>query len=409
MLQIFGRRGSSRTSASPSHALRAVAATAGVASLLAVGACTIDDDNSESSDASQTAAANSTDGVTSGKLSSSVKDDAQGVKVDKPVTVKDGDGIDSVSLTDSAGNDVKGSFNDDKTEWTSDAKLEYSSSYSLSAKAGDDKLSQDFTTFSPAVLTDGALAPLDGATVGVGQSVALRFDEVPTDRKAVQDAIKIETEPQVEGAFYWISNQEVRWRPEHFWKPGTKVHVDADLVGTDVGDGTYGETDRTADFTIGDDIRAHADDNTKQVVVTKNGQTIRTMPTSMGMPGNETPTGIFQIGDQYDSMTMDSTTFGLALDAGGYNTPVSYATQMSYNGIYLHAAPWSVWAQGNTDTSHGCLNLSMDDAKWVYDNFKRGDVVTVENTGAPRLEGYDGLGDWNIPWSEWKAGNADAV
>jgi lipoprotein-anchoring transpeptidase ErfK/SrfK len=245
--------------------------------------------------------------------------------------------------------------------------------------------------------------------VGVGQSIALRFDEVPTDRKAVQDAIKITTEPHVDGAFYWITDQEVRWRPEHYWKPGTKVSVKADLVGTDVGDGTYGQNDRDATFTIGDDIRAHADDNTKQVVVTKNGQTIRTMPTSMGMPGNATPTGIYQIGDQYDSMTMDSTTFGLALDAGGYNTRVSYATQMSYSGIYLHAAPWSVWAQGNTDTSHGCLNLSMEDAKWVYDNFKRGDIVTVDNTGAPRLEGYDGLGDWNIPWSEWSAGNADAV
>ncbi|MDN6439081.1 MAG: Ig-like domain-containing protein [Corynebacterium nuruki] len=408
MLHIFGRRGSSWAAASPSHALRAVVATAGAASLLTVGACTIDNDD-DSADPSQTTAADTTDGDTAGKLASSVKDNADGIKVDKPVTVRDADGIDSVSLTDAAGTEVKGSFNDDRTEWTSDGKLEYASAYSLTAKGGEDKLSQTFTTFSPGVLTDGALAPLDGATVGVGQSVALRFDEVPTDRKAVQDAIKITTEPHVDGAFYWITDQEVRWRPEHYWKPGTKVSVKADLVGTNVGDGVYGETDRDATFTIGDDVRAHADDNTKQVVVTKNGQTIRTMPTSMGMPGNETPTGIFQIGDQYDSMTMDSTTFGLALDAGGYNTPVSYATQMSYNGIYLHAAPWSVWAQGNTDTSHGCLNLSMEDAKWVYDNFKRGDIVTVDNTGAPRLEGYDGLGDWNIPWSQWKAGNADAV
>ena len=127
----------------------------------------------------------------------------------------------------------------------------------------------------------------------------------------------------------------------------------------------------------------------------------------MGMPGHETPVGTYTIGDQYDTLMMDSTTYGLALDAGGYQTDVSYATQMSYSGIYLHAAPWSVWAQGNTDTSHGCLNLSMEDAQWVYDTFKRGDIVTVKNTGGETLNGSDGLGDWNIPWETWSAGNTE--
>ena len=257
------------------------------------------------------------------------------------------------------------------------------------------------------MLTDGAMAPLDGATVGIGQTISLRFDEVPSDRKAIEDAITVETEPKVEGAFYWITAQEVRWRPKDYWTPGTQVHVKADLFGKDLGDGVYGQQDREADFTIGDDLRAEADDNTKQVVVKKNGEVIRTMPTSMGMPGHETPVGTYTIGDQYDTLMMDSTTYGLALDAGGYQTDVSYATQMSYSGIYLHAAPWSVWAQGNTDTSHGCLNLSMEDAQWVYDTFKRGDIVTVKNTGGETLNGSDGLGDWNIPWETWSAGNTE--
>lgn len=386
----------------PGRSLRSILAVTGVAALLATTACTIDDDKS-GDQASATTSTEITD-----DLVSSVKDNATGVKVDTPVTVTDSNGIDKVSLTDDAGTEIAGTFNDDRTEWTSTDPLEYSSNYTLAANAGDRKLDQTFTSFSPDMLTDGALAPLDQATVGIGQTIALRFDEVPTDRKAIEDAIQIDTEPHVDGAFYWITNQEVRWRPENYWTPGTKVHVKADLFGKDLGDGTYGQQNREASFTIGDDVRLDADDNTKQVVVKKNGEVIRTMPTSMGMPGNETPVGTYTIGDQYDSMVMDSTTFGLALDAGGYNTQVSYATQMSYSGIYLHAAPWSVWAQGNTDTSHGCLNLSMEDAQWVYENIKRGDIVTVENTGAPTLEGSDGLGDWNIPWSTWSAGNDEA-
>ncbi|HJG47198.1 MAG TPA: Ig-like domain-containing protein [Corynebacterium variabile] len=387
------------------RSMRSIFAAAGAVALLATAACTIDDDGDDDTEnaASETTSATEIDS----ELAASVKDNATGVKVDKPITVTDSDGIDSVALTDGYGTEIEGKFNDDKTEWTSTGNLEYSSNYTLDAKAGKEKLNQSFTSFSPNMLTDGAMAPLDGATVGIGQTISLRFDEVPSDRKAIEDAITVETEPKVEGAFYWITAQEVRWRPKDYWTPGTQVHVKADLFGKDLGDGVYGQQDREADFTIGDDLRAEADDNTKQVVVKKNGEVIRTMPTSMGMPGHETPVGTYTIGDQYDTLMMDSTTYGLALDAGGYQTDVSYATQMSYSGIYLHAAPWSVWAQGNTDTSHGCLNLSMEDAQWVYDTFKRGDIVTVKNTGGETLNGSDGLGDWNIPWETWSAGNTE--
>src|SRR5699024_9771539 len=102
------------------------------------------------------------------------------------------------------------------------------------ATNGETDLNQTFTTVQPNVLTNAYLAPLDGATVGVGQSIALKLDSVPTDRKAVQDAISIKTEPKVDGAFYWISNTEVRWRPENYWKPGTTVTVDAKLRGVDL-------------------------------------------------------------------------------------------------------------------------------------------------------------------------------
>ncbi|NLE78002.1 MAG: L,D-transpeptidase, partial [Rhodococcus sp.] len=93
--------------------------------------------------------------------------------------------------------------------------------------------------------------------------------------------------------------------------------------------------------------------------------------------------------------------------AQGYKTPVEWATRMSYSGIFFHSAPWSVGQQGYTNVSHGCLNLSPANAKWVFDNTKRGDLVIVQNTVGGTLSGVDGLGDWNVPWEVWKAGNAD--
>jgi hypothetical protein len=80
---------------------------------------------------------------------------------------------------------------------------------------------------------------------------------------------------------------------------------------------------------------------------------------------------------------------------------------MSYSGIYVHAAPWSVEQQGFTNVSNGCINVTDAYAKSFQNNSNRGDVVEVINTVGPTLPGTDGLGDWNIPWETWRAGNAD--
>ncbi|MBV8180897.1 MAG: hypothetical protein JO045_19280 [Mycobacterium sp.] len=47
-------------------------------------------------------------------------------------------------------------------------------------------------------------------------------------------------------------------------------------------------------------------------------------------------------------------------------------------------------------------------AIWFYNHTKRGDVVQIVNTLGGTLPGTDGLGGWNIPWEQWRAGNANA-
>ena len=75
---------------------------------------------------------------------------------------------------------------------------------------------------------------------------------------------------------------------------------------------------------------------------------------------------------------MDSSTYGVPSNSpNGYRTEVDYATQISYSGIYVHAAPWSVGSQGYSNVSHGCLNVSTSNAQWFYDNTKRGDIVEI--------------------------------
>ena len=135
-------------------------------------------------------------------------------------------------------------------------------------------------------------------------------------------------------------------------------------------------------------------------------QLVKEMPTSLGNRANPTPTGTYVVMQQSRHYTMDSSTYGVPIDAPqGYRTDVQYASRLSNSGIFVHAAPWSVGSQGRRNVSHGCLNVSTADAGWFFEHFGRGDVVRVEKAG-PALQVWDGFGDWNTSWDEWRAGSA---
>jgi lipoprotein-anchoring transpeptidase ErfK/SrfK len=347
------------------------------------------------------------------KLTASVTDGAVGVTVDAPVTVGVADGVlAAVTMVNDNGRSVAGQLSPDGLRWSTTEQLGYNRHYTLNVKAhglgGTASRQLTFATSSPAHLTMPYVNPSDGEVVGIGQPVAIRFDENIGNRMAAQKAITITANPPVEGAFYWLNNREVRWRPEHYWKPGTTVDVAVNTYGVDLGDGLFGEDNVKTHFTIGDELVATADDNTKMVTVRINGEVVKTMPTSMGKDSTPTANGIYIIGGRFKHIIMDSSTYGVPVNSpNGYRTDVDWATQMSYSGVFVHSAPWSVGAQGHSNTSHGCLNVSPSNAEWFYDHVKRGDIVEVVNTVGGTLPGTEGLGDWNIPWPQWKAGNAN--
>ena len=348
------------------------------------------------------------------KISASVTDGAVGVAVDSPVTVTADDGVlASVEMVNENGRSLSGHLSPDGVRWSTTEPLGYNRSYSLTAKArglgGVATRQIAFQTHSPRNLAMPYAMPHDGEVVGVGEPVAIRFDENIANRAAAEKAMVVTTDPPVDGAFYWLNNREVRWRPEHFWKPGTVVNVAVNTYGVDLGDGVFGEDNLHTHFTIGDEVIATADDNTKMVTVRVNGEVVKTMPTSMGKDSTPTASGIYLVGERFKHIIMDSSTYGVPVNSpNGYRTEVDWATQISYSGVFVHSAPWSVGAQGHTNTSHGCLNVSPSNAQWFYEHSKRGDIVQVLNTLGPPLSGTEGLGDWNIPWDQWHAGNAKA-
>ena len=347
------------------------------------------------------------------KLSSSVEDGAVGVSVESPVTVSAEDGVlGPVTMVNDDGEAVSGELSKDGLTWETTEPLGYNKRYTLTAESlglgGATSRQMTFETHSPENLTMPYVVPSDGEVVGIGQPVAVQFDENIPNRLAAQRAITVKADPPVEGAFYWLSNREVRWRPAEYWKPGTKVSVEVNAYGVDLGDGLFGQENVSTNFTIGDEVITSIDDSTKTLTVRRNGEVVKSMPVSMGKYSTPTNNGTYIVGDRRAEMVMDSSTYGVPTNSpNGYRTEVDWATQISYSGIYVHAAPWSVGSQGYSNVSHGCINVSNSNGQWFYDNSKRGDIVEIVNTVGSTLPGTDGLGDWNIPWEQWKAGNAN--
>ncbi|MFC9896460.1 Ig-like domain-containing protein [Nocardia sp. NPDC127579] len=327
----------------------------------------------------------------------------------------------SVEWIDETGRPLPGILTPDKRTWYSTEPLGYGHTYAVKAVAhgetGEVTATTTCTSVRPDKLTDVALrsASLDdlveGDTHGVGLVVVAVFDE-PVDRVAAERNLSVITDPPVEGGWYWLSDKNAHWRPEHYHKPGTKVTVVSDIYGARLGDGLYGARNQRVTVHIGPERIAVADDNTKHVDVFENGQLVRSMPTSMGKGGTTyaggnvlsfwTPPGVYTVLQRQHPVKMTSASYGLT-GADGYDVMINYGVRISHDGIFLHELASSVWAQGNTNVSHGCLNLGPGDAQWFYDFVGQGDVVEVRNTGGDPLNIWQN-GDWGVPWEQWRTG-----
>lgn len=96
------------------------------------------------------------------------------------------------------------------------------------------------------------------------------------------------------------------------------------------------------------------------------------MPMVPGAPDTPTVTGTYHVYLKYEKQTMR----GENTDGTEYVTPdVPYVTY--FTGSYgLHGAPWrSSFGWGGPGGSHGCVNMPVDDAKWIFDWSEIGTTV----------------------------------
>jgi lipoprotein-anchoring transpeptidase ErfK/SrfK len=337
-------------------------------------------------------------------------DGTSGVRLDAQVVVNTNGGTLDTVIVHTAGDPTPlgGVLSNKGRTWTLRTPLAPDTAYTVEASAqrvtGDaaTALAKFATIPTPTRLITDPF-PGDGATVGVGMPVILRFHSpIAADKQAtVIDHLQVQSTPQQEGAWHWVSDREVHYRPKDFWQAGTKVQLNANLTDLDVGNNVWGLAGWSETFNIGEKHVSVIDLNTHMMQVSQSDNVIRTYPISGGRPEFPTLGGTLFVWYKLQKVRMVSTTVGIPVNApGGYDGDVLWDTAISTNGFYTHMADWNVPQHGHANVSHGCVNMNPADAQEFWNFSLIGDVVQVLNSPRPADYG-DGEGDWQIPFDQY--------
>lgn len=337
---------------------------------------------------------------------------------DKPleISAKSGEArITDVTAADALGRYLAGELTADGARWRSTAPLVAGAHYTVKVSTEDGEGAPGartlaFDTAPASKVLKVEFGP-EAGTYGVGQPITAELStpvKTKAARAVVERALKVRSKPAVEGAWYWVDDENLHYRPKDYWPADATVTVESGLTGIKVADGLHGGEAKPLKITTGDRVEAITDASSHYMTVKRNGKVINTIPVTTGKPGFSTRNGVkVVLGKEY-FVRMRGTSIGIPRGSrDSYDLPVYYATRVTWSGEYVHAAPWSVGSQGYENVSHGCTGMSTGNAAWFYENVRQGDIVKVVGSWGETMTPFDnGFGDWNVPWAKWRKGSA---
>jgi lipoprotein-anchoring transpeptidase ErfK/SrfK len=323
----------------------------------------------------------------------------------------------TVALAELDGSSVEGELSEAGTSWLPAGQLQYETTYVATLTAvdevGDNAITTStFTTMPEPDQTIRVFSFLGSdSTVGVGMPLRVEFKDdsdqlraIPEEHRAeVERRMTVRTDPPQAGGWRWISGSEVHFRPEEFWQAGTQITYRVAAGGLAVGEGWYLRNDLNVNLSVGPEVLMEVDNDSRQLIVTVDGEVERSIPVSLGRRDFPSSSGTFVIMEKFPETVFDTRD---ELGDDGYVVDIEYAMRLTYRGEFIHATPRSGEELGAENVTHGCINMSRDNAEWLYDlTHNWGDPVMVSGTTRAAEPG-NGWTDWNLSWEEYQRGSA---
>ena len=192
--------------------------------------------------------------------------------------------------------------------------------------------------------------------------VSINFDKAISEqggRAARRSRSTSSSGQQVVG--HWFNDNRLDFRPQDYWKAGSKVTLKLDLDGVEGAPGVNGIQDKTVTFNVGRSQVSTVDTKTHMMTVIRDGQTVKTIPISAGSPDHPTYNGQMVISEKFKETRMNGATVGFTKTTARASTtsrtcrtPCGCPTPAPSSTATTGARP-SVF--GSANTSHGCIGL----------------------------------------------------
>ena len=185
--------------------------------------------------------------------------------------------LDTVELDNDAGKSIPGVMTPDAKTWKPTTQLGYGRTYTLTIAARGpggmpSRQTSSFTTLTPSDQTEVYLDTTGGGLSRTARRTASAWSSSrgstnPSTTRPTPNITSSSPRTRRSPGRGTGSTTRPRLATQKYYAPGTSVTVAANLYGTPLGDGLYGEEDEHVSFKIGDSHVSIADDNTKQVSV----------------------------------------------------------------------------------------------------------------------------------------------
>lgn len=205
------------------------------------------------------------------------------------------------------------------------------------------------------------------------QEIVLTFSEEVLNPSLAEALFSVE--PQVGGTLAWSAPNQLKFTPSERWSYKAEVAVNLKggrnrLRGTS---GHFLESDFKSYFTVVGDKVIDVNLSTQTLTLLQDERSVFSTLVSTGKPGWETPTGQFEVYAKDRVTDMASTPEAVEF----YYVPdvpfvLWFTGSYSIHGTYWHNAFGRV-------RSHGCVNVPVDAAEYIYGWTLVGTPVYIHN------------------------------